>query len=179
MAKTKTNYDTKTASIIALIAFLIGVVVGGSVYLLKKESFKNVPTKSSETVETQNLKSDSVSESKDAAFEHAVNTKNYIKMKELMAPRVLFVIEATECCGMVTKNEAATRFENYVSEVKVFNFSQEQQVVKQLKVNMGDFFSRYTIGIGNNGAVLGYHLNQDGLVDDLYVAVSHTMFDLE
>ena len=113
------------------------------------------------------------------AFEKAVNGKDFTKVEALMAARVYYVIDSSDCCGDITKKEAAGNLKNYIRGVKSFNFDQSQQVVKQMKVNLADTFAKYTIGIADNKMVLSYHLDRQGKVDDLMLSASHLMYDLE
>jgi len=113
------------------------------------------------------------------AFEKAVNDKDFTKIEALMAARVKYVIDSSDCCGDITKKEAVANLKNYISGAKSFNFNQNQQVVKQMKVNLADTFAKYTIGIADNKMVLSYHLDQQGKVDDLMLSATHLMYDLE
>lgn len=112
-------------------------------------------------------------------FEQAINAEDYGKVSELMADNVNLIFEATECCGRITKESAIKQLKDYIAEVEAFNFSQDQQVVQQMKVNLADFFAVYTLGVDEKGAVLGYKMDKAGKVSDVYVAVTHSLFDLE
>jgi hypothetical protein len=114
-----------------------------------------------------------------AVFEKAVNDKDFSKIDVMLATRVYYVIDSSDCCGDITKKEAAANLKNYIQDVKSFNFDQNQQVVKQMKVNLADTFAKYTIGIADNKMVLSYHLDAQGKVDDLMLSASHLMYDLE
>lgn len=114
-----------------------------------------------------------------AAFEKAVNDKDFTKVESLMASRVYYVIDASDCCGDITKKEATANLQNYIRGVKSFNFDQDQQVVNQMKVNLAGTFAKYTIGIADNKMVLSYHLDKQGKVDDVMLSASHLMYDLE
>jgi len=113
------------------------------------------------------------------AFEKALNDKNFAKVESLMAARIYYVIDASDCCGDITRKETVGNLQNYIHGVKSFNFDQNQQVVRQMKVNLASTFSKYTIGIADNQMVLSYHLDQQGKVDDLMLSASHLMYDLE
>jgi len=112
-------------------------------------------------------------------FEKAVNGKDYVKMETLVADKVYFIEEATECCGTVAKKDAIENFKNYVTETKSFNFSEDQQLVKQMKVNLVKQFGDKYVGIGNDEKVLAFHVNPQGKVDNIYLAVTHKLLDLE
>lgn len=147
---------------------------------LKKEVAKSKTGASSPaTNSTAAVPKESASETTSAAFEKAVNGKDFTKIEALMATRVYYVIDASDCCGDITKKEAAANLKNYIQDVKSFNFDQSQQVVKQMKVNLADTFAKYTIGIADNRMVLSYHLDAQGKVDDLMLSASHPMYDLE
>ena len=147
---------------------------------LKKEIAKNkAGSTTAATNTTTAVQLESANQTLSSAFEKAVNDKDFTKIEALMATRVYYVIDASGCCGDITKKEAATNLKNYIDTVKSFNFDQDQQVVKQMKVNLADIFAKYTIGIADNKTVLSYHMDAQGKVDDLMLSASHLMYDLE
>jgi len=142
--------------------------------VLKKQIAKNKVGTAVTTANQEELASQS-----SAAFEKAVNDKDFTKIESLMATRVYYVVDQSGCCGDITRKEAAGNLKNYIRDVKSFNFDQNQQVARQMKVNLADTFAKYTIGIANNKQVLSYHLDKQGKVDDLMLSASHLMYDLE
>ena len=118
-------------------------------------------------------------ETTSAAFEKAVNSKDFAKIESLMSARIYYVVDASDCCGDITKKEAVAHLKNYIRDAKSFDFDQNQQVIRQMNVNLADTFAKYTIGIANNRMVLSYHLDKQGKVDDLMLSASHLMYDLE
>ena len=112
-------------------------------------------------------------------FENAVNQKDYGEIEELLADEVTYVVEASDCCGKIAKEKAVTQLKKYLGAIDVFNFSQEQQIVKKLKVNIADQFENYTIGIASGKEVLAYKVNSAGKVNDIYVVGSYEFFDIE
>lgn len=141
---------------------------------LKKEVAKSKTTASAPAVQK-----DLATPTTSTAFEKAVNDKDFTKMEALMADRVYFVEDATDCCGDVTKKEAMKNFKLYTANAGSFNFDQNQQVVQQMKVNLPGTFAKYMIGIADSQMVLSYHLNLQGKVDNLMLSASHLMYDLE
>jgi hypothetical protein len=152
---------------------------------LKKEVAKSKAATSSTTIGSTSantaaaVQQESASQTPATAFEKAVNDKDFTKAEALMATRIFYVIDASDCCGDITKKEAAANLKNYIRSVKSFDFDQNQQVVKQMKVNLADTFAKYTIGIADNRMVLSYHLDAQGKVDNLMLSASHLMYDLE
>ncbi|MDI6778249.1 MAG: hypothetical protein QMD77_03585 [Patescibacteria group bacterium] len=114
-----------------------------------------------------------------SAFENAVNQEDFAKAETLLADNVYYVIDASDCCGDISKKEAVQNFKNYIKSVKSFDFDQEQQVVKQMKVNLAETFSKYTIGIADNKMVLSYQVNKRGKINNIMLSASHLMYDLE
>ena len=114
-----------------------------------------------------------------SAFENAVNQKDFAKLETLLADNVYYVVDASDCCGDITKQEAVSHFKNYIRRVKSFNFDQNQQVVRQMKVNLAETFSKYTIGIADNRMVLSYQVNKLGKINNIMLSASHLMYDLE
>ena len=88
-------------------------------------------------------------------------------------------MEASDCCGKIAKEKAVTQLEKYLGVIDAFNFLQEQQIVKKLKVNIADQFENYTIGIASGKEVLAYKVNSAGKVNDIYVVGSYEFFDIE
>jgi len=148
---------------------------------LKKEVAKSKVAAISTTMNspTTNQKDPAGVEISSTAFEKAVNDKNFAKIETLMAAQVNYVIDSSDCCGDITKKEAAANLKKYIAGAKSFDFDQNQQVVKQMKVNLADTFSNYTIGIADNKMVLSYQLDSQGKVNDLMLSASHLMYDLE
>ena len=142
---------------------------------LKKEVAKGKTTASAPAVQKESASQIS----SEAAFEKAINDKDFTKIEALMAARVYYVVDASDCCGDITKKEAAANLKTRIADVKSFDFDQDQQVVKQMKVNLADTFAKYTIGIADNKMVLSFHLDAQGKVDDLMLSASHLMYDLE
>lgn len=112
-------------------------------------------------------------------FENAVNAGDFKKIEALMADNVYYVVDASDCCGDISKKEAVDHFKNYIRGAKSFDFDQEQQVVKQMKVNLAGTFAKYTIGIAGNKMVLSYMTNKQGKVNNVMLSASHVMYDLE
>jgi hypothetical protein len=147
---------------------------------LKKEVAKSKTTATTVAKNnTATIQQEPASQTSSAIFEKAVNDKDFTKIEALMATRVYYVIDASDCCGDITKKEAVTNLKNYIRGVKSLNFDQTQQVVQQMKVNLADTFAKYNIGIADNKMVLSYHLDAQGKVDDLMLSASHLMYDLE
>jgi len=118
----------------------------------------------------------------ESTFEEAINNRDELSMREVMANQVNYIEEATECCGKITKNAAVKNFLDYSKGTALFNFAETQQIVKQMRTNLPQSFSqeKYTkIGIGNDKKVVAYHLNAQNQVDGLYIAITHQLFDLE
>jgi hypothetical protein len=113
------------------------------------------------------------------SFEEYLNKKDYVNIQNLMADRVMYVVDSSDCCGEISKKEAVSNMKNYLKSATSFDFSQDQQVVKQMKVNLPGTFGKYTIGVADNKMVLSYHLNSDQKVDDIFISASHLMYDLE
>ncbi len=113
------------------------------------------------------------------SFQKAVNSKDEAAMANLMTASVKVIIEATECCGQMTNQKATDQIAGYTKNAVPYNFDQNQQVVRQMKVNMEDYFGKYTIGIAANQGVFAYHVNDVGKVDDVYMSVTHGLLDLE
>jgi len=113
-------------------------------------------------------------------FEAALNNKDFAEAQTVLADNVNYIVEATECCGLITAAEAMTHLEDYIAGYTSINWSQDQQLVKQLKTNFPQNFpADNVVGIADNERVIAYKVGADGQIDDVYVVVSHMLFDLE
>lgn len=107
-------------------------------------------------------------------FENLVNS-GYANIKSSFAESIYYVLEASECCGAISAEEAEKRLIRDTQGYAPFDFSEKEQLAKEIKTNLTDL-KGYKIGIapyGNNGQlVLGYHLNFAGKIDKIYIASS-------
>nr|MBD3359334.1 hypothetical protein [Candidatus Buchananbacteria bacterium] len=107
-------------------------------------------------------------------FEQAVNQDNKTKIRELLADQVDLIVYATECCGLVDKDVAIDNFD-YIDQAGQFDFSAEQEIVKQIK-NQNPGLQAYFMGVAvDEGNVLGYQTNEDSEVDKVYLAVDYNL----
>lgn len=198
--------SSKTFWVIILTVIITALITGGGVYAWQKYNENNLKQEISD-LEIQNkqynnsksklqkennnsqdqsekqeksscsTKSSSASkENKSKEFENAVNSKDYDKIETFLTNPINFIIEATECCGDITPEEAANSMD-YIDGVNSFDFSQDQDIVKKIKDKYSDY-SNDIIGIGDNKAVLIYHLNSEEKVDRIYLSITYEMFDL-
>jgi hypothetical protein len=145
-----------------------------------KSSNANLNTNSN--VKTPTVAKTGAQSDTESLFEAAINQKNAAGMKELMARKVYYIEEATECCGSINGVEAVDEFLRYSKGTAMFNFEENQQIVKQMRVNLADFFSqeKYSrIGFGNDKKVIAYNVNSQNKVDKLYIVISQDLLDLE
>lgn len=143
-----------------------------------KKQVNELKIKEENPARAENIPAGTVSQ-RSTAFEKAINDKDFAKVETLMADSVYYVIDASDCCGDISKKEAANNLQNYIRGVKSFDFDQDQQIVKQMKVNLAGTFARYIIGVADNKMVLSYQLDKQGKVDNLLLSASHLMYDLE
>ncbi len=145
------------------------------VMALKKQLALNKSNKD----EAESSRQVAIEQNSSPEFEKAVNGGDFSGAETFVASRVYYVVDASECCGDISKKEAMNHLEKYIRDAGTFDFDQDQQVVKQMKVNLAGTFSSYTIGVAENGMVLSYKLDKQGKVNNVMLSASHLMYDLE
>jgi hypothetical protein len=91
-----------------------------------------------------------------------------------LAVNLNFVIDATECCGAITKAKALPQITSHLQYTKgLINFSQDTEQVKNLREGKdAEYLSKYIIGISEDNFLVGYHVGAGGKVDDVFYSGS-------
>jgi len=159
---------------IVIVIIITAIVVGGGVYWWQQtETDENTNT----VVVTPTNKAKTTDEIK-TEFQNAINDKNYEAIGNYLARTVNFIIDRSECCGDISGVEAFNNIESRVESVISYNFWQDQQIVKSMKVNLADTFADMTVGVAETGEIIAYSLDAQNKVNKLFF--THQEFlDLE
>lgn len=164
---------------LAFTGYKIYIMNGQIAKLQEQINTLKISTETEETTTTSKTKTSASSSTVNAIddFEEAVSLLDYSSMEKLFADRVNFILEASECCGDITAVQATAEMKR-IKDFGKFNWSQNQQVVKQIKTNLTDF-TDYTIGVTPERAILAVHTDTKGLIDKVYINIDHNTLDLE
>jgi sporulation protein YlmC with PRC-barrel domain len=103
-----------------------------------------------------------------AIFENAINVKDYSKLTEILAKEIYYS-ENGKYLGKIIKEEAIFHLKEYLQDKDTFNFSQNQEEVKNVKIKATEEIENHIIGLSERKAILGYKINSDGEVNNIYV----------
>ncbi len=129
-----------------------------------KEKLNYLESKIQESASQESLEVGNI-----AAFENAINAKDYEKLEVSLATEAVYSIEGEDCCGKIAKTEIISRLKEYLADKETFNFSQSQENVKKIKSGTFDKIENYTIGINGKQAILAYKVNADGKINNIYI----------
>lgn len=108
-------------------------------------------------------------------IEAAVNTKNTQALASYMTNPVNVLLQATECCGEQTPDEAVSQA-SYVEPGVPFNFDQENPTIKNLKTKNPELAGTFT-GISQNMEhLIAFTLNNQNKISQVRFAVSWKLF---
>lgn len=108
-------------------------------------------------------------------IEAAVNSRNTQAMASYMTNPVHVILQATECCGEMTPDEAIAQA-SYVEPGVPFNFDQEDATIKNLKLKNPELANTF-IGISNNMEHLAaFTINNQNKIAQIRFSVSWKLF---
>ena len=153
--------DTETAATAETTAATTAVGAGGG-----------AATKTTTTAATD-------SKVKNSAFEDQINGD--MQLTAYLADTVNVVYNASECCGDLAKDKAATEITNRTQEYAPFDFTETNLMVDKIKTNLPEY-ADYSIGLApvtdGGQLVLMYHLGTNGKVDKVFISLSD-LLDIE
>ena len=108
-------------------------------------------------------------------IEASVNSKNTQAMASYMTNPVHVILQATECCGEQTPNEAVSQV-SYVEPGIPFNFDQGNETIKSLKAKNPELAGTF-IGISQNMEhLVAFTVNNQNKISQVRFAVSWKLF---
>ena len=106
-----------------------------------------------------------------------VETQNTQPLLGYMADSVSVILEATECCGPVTKAEAVKQLEYLNDATAPWNFDQTNDTIKQLKAQEPTKYgpdSAY-VGIAANEYTVSFKFDASNKINGITMAVSYKL----
>ena len=105
----------------------------------------------------------------------SLNSADYQSLNQMLAENVSFILMSTECCGILSKQEAIDQM-SYVKGAEPFNFDQQSQLVQDLKTNNPQLAGTY-IAISQNGEQLAAFTIENGKITGIQLSVSHKLYN--
>lgn len=94
-----------------------------------------------------------------------------------MADPLQVILQATECCGPKTPQEAVDQM-TYIDEGVPFNFDQNNETIKNLKAKNQELEGRF-IGISQaKEHLVAFGLDNENKIADIRLSVSWKLFNL-
>ena len=105
----------------------------------------------------------------------SVNSKNTQAMATYMTNPVHVILQATECCGEQTPDEAVAQA-SYVGPGIPFNFDQENETIKNLKLKNPELAGTF-VGISENMEhLIAFTINSQNKIAQIRFSVSWKLF---
>ena len=102
-------------------------------------------------------------------------SKNYQGLVAYMTDPVNLILQATECCGPRTPDEAVNQM-SYIDEGVPFNFDQGNDTIKNLKAKNPELADKY-IGISTiTEHLIAFDINDQNKISDIRISVSWKLF---
>lgn len=104
-----------------------------------------------------------------------VNSRNFAALATFMTNPVLVILQATECCGPQTPDEAVSQF-SYINDGIPFDFNQNQETIKNLKSKNTELANKY-VGISKNAEhLVAFGITGSNRIGDVRFSVSWKLF---
>src|SRR3990167_9463229 len=105
----------------------------------------------------------------------SVNSSNTQAMATYMTNPVQVILQATECCGEQTPDEAVTQA-SYVEPGVPFNFDQQNETIKNLKTKNPELANTF-VGISQNlEHLIAFTTNNQNKISQIRFSVSWKLF---
>lgn len=169
---------------------LLLVVLGGGIYYLGVNQAKISPTSTSPVPSpTQEAESEEVtvtikptSASVDLAYvkeniRDAITSKNTAALEGYMTDTVSVILEATECCGSLSKTEAVGQLDYLKDATSPWNFDQTNDTIKKLKAQEPTKYGPdgAFVGIAANEYTVSFKFNADNKINAITMAVTYKL----
>ena len=109
-----------------------------------------------------------------AAINESIPAKKYGDLSAYMTGQVNLVMEATECCGDVPKADAIKQMSYLNGGTGPWNFADDNPIAAQI-VKAVPQFKDYIIGTSANRYAVAFHLNDNYLIDKVYMVVDYKL----
>lgn len=105
-----------------------------------------------------------------------VNSRDFAALRTYMTDPITVILQATECCGPKTPDEAVSQM-SYIKEGVPFNFNQNSDLVKNLKAKNPELDAKF-IGVSQDKEhLIAFGLNSQNRISDIRMSVSWKLFN--
>jgi hypothetical protein len=109
------------------------------------------------------------------AIKTNINAKNFQGLIPYMTNQVSVILQATECCGPQTPDEAVTQM-SYIDEGIPSDFDQNSELVKNLKSKNPELVGKF-IGVSiNKEHLAAFTINSENKISEVLMSVSWKLF---
>lgn len=109
-------------------------------------------------------------------IEAGVNSRDFAALRTYMTNPVQVILQATECCGPRTPDEAVDQMSEIEKGVP-FNFDQNYGTIKSLKAGNPELVGKF-IGISDSTKqLIAFGLNNQNRIVDIRISVSWKIFN--
>ncbi len=107
----------------------------------------------------------------------AINTGNTQPFETYMADKVNVILEASECCGIVSKEKAAKQLEYFNDAEGPWNFDQSNETIKKLKQTEPTKYGPESafVGIASNEYTVSFKFNSDNKISDITMSATYKL----
>lgn len=107
----------------------------------------------------------------------AVDTKNYAALEGYMANNVSVILEATECCGSLSRADATKQLDYLKDATSPWNFDQSNDTIKKIKAQEPTKYgpdSAY-VGIAANEYTVSFKFDASNKINGITMAVTYKL----
>ena len=105
----------------------------------------------------------------------AITSKNTQALEGYMADTVQVRLEASGCCGPISKSEAASQL-SYLNQAVGWNFDPANQILIDLAATVPDYYgSGWIVGIASNEYLVSFKLNDQNKIEAYNLAVTYKL----
>jgi len=173
--------------LLGIVSMLVLVVIGGGAYFLgfKKSTLDEQEVSVSQSVTDKDLLTatptltpspTSEVEPNSYASEQvtaAITVKNTQPIEGYMADTVHVRLEASSCCGVITKAEAMSQL-SYLDPAVGWSFDPTNPVLVDLATAVPDYYgSGWIVGVASNEYVFSFKLNDQDKIEAYNIAASY------
>lgn len=105
----------------------------------------------------------------------SVESKNYAALEGYMTNKVSVILYASECCGLISKQEAVSQMDYLNNGKAPWDFSDNNPIAQKLETADPENFKGNIIGIASNGTTVSFHLNDEFLVDRVFMVIDYKL----
>ncbi len=167
-----------TGAIVTLL--ILGVAGGAYLYgtrsdLFKKEVEAPATTGGSPTAKSLPTSQPQVDVNVSEQITAAMKSKNTQALEGYMAETVQVRLEASGCCGPITKTEAMSQL-SYLDPATGWSFDPANSIILNLAAISPDYYgSGWIVGVADNEYIVSFKLNNQNLIEAYNLGASYKL----